>query len=302
MLEDLDNWLEVFKRLGASGKILAGYYLGEVSAEDALAAMMKAHTECDVISKAHAALPFQKNPTHVANLVLTPFVDAMAKDIYNRLWISTTGHTAPNASAMIYEFITNVDELKNLQVMREGIYVKLPKVHEPKTLNPGQWIGIRLPTGVNATWIHFRLDSKESTQQGRIQVSTDGGKTWTERSNVRSGLPGDMEIRHIDPAEGINAARYINASATPVSVTLNIVKIDVPADAAANVIETVVDGDLFSGFMLAPHTTLNVPLRGRINETNTRIIAVGPYTTNIVDGGLTISASETPVYVYEVIH
>lgn len=304
MIEDLDNWLEVFKRFGTMGKALTDYYRGNTTAEEALAIMMKMRTECEAISKAHAALPFQKNPTEVATLVLSPFVETMAKDIYNRLWVETTGKVAPKASAKVYEFITNVDALTNLEVVRDGIYVKLPKVHEPKTLEPGEWVGIRLPSGVTATWVHFVLDNDDAIEQGRLQVSVDGGKTWTERSVVRrgTGRAGEMEIRHINPKEGINAARYINVSNKPVTITLNLFKVDVPADATANVIEAVVDGDLNSAYTLAPNTTLNVPLQGSVKNENTKVIAVGHYTTVINDDGISIISAGDPVRVYEVIH
>lgn len=304
MREDLDNWLEVFQRFGTIGKSLTSYYRGEMSAEDALSVMMKMRTECEAISKTHAALPFQKNPTEVATLVLAPFVDTMAKDIYNRLWVETAGKPAPKASAKVYEFITNVDALKTLEVVRDGIYVKLPKVHEPKTLQPGEWVGIRLPNGVNATWVHFVLDNDDAITQGRVQVSTDGGNTWTDRSFVRrgTGRAGEMEIRHIQPSEGINAARYINTSKDSVTITLNLFKVDVPENATANVIEAVVDGDLYSSYTLAPNTTLNVPLQGHSTDANTRIIAVGHYTTAITDDGIAIIASDEAVRVYEVIH
>jgi hypothetical protein len=264
--------------------------------------MMKMKNECDTISKAHGALPFQKHPTEVATLVMKPFVDALAKDVYDRLWIETTGKSAPNTSAKVYEFITNIDALKNLEVVRDGIYVKLPKVHEPKTLAPGEWVGISLPSGVTATWVHFILDNNDAAEQGRIRVSTNGGQSWTERSVVRSGKPGEMEIRHINPKDGINAVRYINTSTKPVTITLNLFKVDVPADATANVIQSVVDGDLYSYYTLAPNTTLNVPLQGDVTNENTRIIAVGTYTTTLTPQGVAISATDTPVYIYEVIH
>ncbi|MDO4528054.1 MAG: beta-N-acetylglucosaminidase domain-containing protein [bacterium] len=304
MIEDLDNWLEVFQRFGTTGKALIDYYRGNTTAEEALAIMMKMRTESEAVSKAHAALPFQKNPTEVATLVLTPFVETMAKDIYNRLWQETAGKSAPNASAKVYEFITNVDTLSNLQVIRDGIYVKLPKVHEPKTLQPGEWVGIRLPSGVNATWVHFVLDNDDAITQGRVQVSTTGGMTWTERSIVRrgTGRAGEMEVRHINPKDGINAARYINTSTQPVTITLNLFKVDVPADATANVVAAVVDGDLYSSYTLAPNTTLNIPLQGSVTETNTRVIAVGHYTTAVTADGLAIIASDESVRIYELIH
>jgi hypothetical protein len=85
-------------------------------------------------------------------------------------------------------------------------------------------------------------------------------------------------------------------------ITLNLFKVDVPADATANVIQSVVDGDLYSYYTLAPNTTLNVPLQRDVTDENTRIIAVGTYTTTLTPQGVTISATDTPVYIYEVIH
>ncbi len=305
MVEDLDNWFEVFSRFGMIGQALTNHYRGtKISAAEALSMMMQMRYECDAVSAAHAALPFQKTPTEVATLVLTPFVELMAQDIYNRLWMEVAGKPAPNESSKVYEFITNVDELKSLQVIRDGIYVKLPKLFEPKTLATGDWVGIRLPDGVPAVWVHFVLDNDEVFTKGRLQVSNDGGATWTERSVVRSAskLAGEMEIRHIDPLEGINAVRYINLSTEPVTIKFNMFKVDVPPGSKANVLAAVVDGDLNSYFTLPANTALNVPLKGSVNEKNTRIIAVGSYTVSKAKGGITITSGDQPVRVYEVIH
>ena len=307
-LEDVTNWCQVFEAFGATGEILAKTLIGEVPEKEALRAVLNARAYCTEISKAHAAKPFQKNPTEVATLVLLPFQELAAATIYQHIWRNVTGKDAPasvNTSKM-YEFITNIDALKNLQVVRDGAYIRLPKVHEPKTIRPGEWLGIRLPEGVPAIWAHFMLDNPAACKQGRLQVSIDGGQTWGDRSMVI--LPdyqeGSMEIRHIKPEEGVNAVRYINTSALPLTVTLKMVKLDVPAGAEANVAAAMTDGDWHSCYTIAPGTQIRIPLVAPVTQANTRVLATGgTYTVTYEADAVVISADAThPVYIYEIIH
>ena len=307
-LEDVTNWCQVFEAFGETGETLSKALIGEVPEKEALRAVLMARAYCTEISKAHAAKPFQKNPTKVANRVLLPYQELAAATIYQHIWRNVAGKDAPvggNASKM-YEFITNIDALKNLQVARDGAYIRLPKVFEPKTIQPGEWFGIRLPEGVPAVWAHFMLDNPAACKQGRLQVSTDGGKSWGDRSMVilPNGQEGSMEIRHIKAKEGVNAVRYINASTQPVTVTLNMVKVDVPAGAEANVYGAMTDGDWHSCYTIEPGAKLRIPLAAPVTQDNTRVLATGgSFTVSYEEDAVIITADPIhPVNVYEVIH
>lgn len=307
-LEDVTNWCQVFEAFGQTGEILSKSLIGEVPEKEALRAVLNARAYCAGISKAHAAKPFQKNPTEVATLVLLPFQELAATTLYQHIWRTVTGKDAPETAntSKMYEFITNIDALKNLQVVRDGAYIRLPKVHEPKTIRPSEWFGIRLPDGVPAIWAHFMLDNPAACKQGRLQVSIDGGQTWGDRSMVI--LPdyqeGSMEIRHMKPEEKVNAVRYINTSALPLTVTLKMVKLDVPAGAEANVAAAMTDGDWHSCYTIAPGTQIRVPLTAPVTQANTRVLATGgTYTVTYESDAVVITADAThPVYIYEIIH
>ena len=305
-LEDVTNWCQVFELFGATGETLALTIAGKVSEEDALEATIDARGLWMDISHAHASKPFQKNPTEVATRVLKPFVEISLTAIYNHIWHKVAGKEPPKKLMKTYEFITNINELKNLKVARDGIYVRLPKVHEPKTIAPGQWFGIRLPDGVPAVWAHFILDNPAATKQGRLQVSTDGGQHWSDRSMVIlvDGAEGQVEIRHIKPEEGINAVRYINTSNEPLTVTLRMVKVDVPASAEVNHAIAMTDGDWHSCYTIDAGTEIRLPLTAPVTQENTRLLATGGnYTVIYEPDAIVIKADAAhPVHIYEVIH
>ncbi len=301
-LEDVTNWCQVFEAFGAMGEAAMLSLAGKLPPEEAVNTILAARATCAEVSRAHAAKPFQKNPTKVGTLVMAPFVEMLADTAYAQVWQKYAGKQPPKKVTKMYEFITNIDAIKNLEVARDGIYVRLPKVHEPKTIQPGEWFGIRLPNGVNVTWVHFILDNHDATKQGRLQVSTDGGATWHDRSNVTHN--DQLEIRHVNPADGINAARYINTSKQPVTVTLHQVKVDVPAEAEANVVATMTDGDWHTCYTLPAGQSVRIPLETPVTPKNTCILATGgEYNVTYEDDGVTIKAGATnAINVYEVIH
>ncbi len=301
--EELSDWIDLFTRFGAVGVNINQALEGKVPAAQALTAYFNYRAEHEAISKRHAAKPFQTNIA-VATRILAPYIKLAGETLYDQVWRQTAGKPAPKASAEVYHFITNVDALKNLRVSRQGTYVRLPRIMEPKTLQPGEWIGISLPNGVTATWVHLLLTSPESLAQGRVQVSRDGGKTWGERSTVQrgNGREGEIEIRHINPKDGINAMRYINVSDAPVTLTLNQFKVDVPADATANVFGAMTDGDMFSAYTLPAGTSASITFNDEVNETNTKVLAAGFLTIKYKGKTLELTAGDTPVAVHEVIH
>lgn len=300
-MDEVGDWIDLFGAFGQNGVAQQQALRGALSEAEGLQEALRYRSEVERISKVHAAKPFQTN-IEVATRVLVPYLDRVSNVLYTRLWKKVTGHgPKAAAAAQAYRFITNVPALSNLQVARDGIYVKLPEIYEPKTLKPGEWIGIELPQGVPATWVHFKLDNADASRQGRIQLSRDFGKTWGERATVISPN-GEMEVRHIQPTEAITAARYINTSDKPVEITLRLFKLDVPEDATANTIASMTDNDLASGYTLDPGDSIEVSLEAPVSKRNTCVLAVGPFTTDFQDKGITIRAGNKPVTVYEIIH
>jgi len=300
-LEDAADWLAAFRAFGRSGAALCDALAGDLPPEKALCIFLAARAERRDISRRHGAKPFQKSPVEVATRILTPFQDVVADLLHARLW-ALCGKTPPKAASRAYRFITNVPALADLRVQRDDIYVRLPKIHEPKTLAPGEWIGIQLPDGVPAVWVHFWLGSAEATRQGRVQVSRDGGASWGERATViqGSGKPGEMEIRRISPDDRINAVRYINVSNAPVALTLELFKVDVPPDAHANHPDSMTDGSLATCYTLPARQTVRVPLAGP--GAKPVVLADGPLAAVREEADeLVLVAGETGVDVYEIV-
>ena len=302
-LEDVADWCRVFVNTGLTGVALMDALTGEASETAALNMALNLREKNAAISRAHAAKPFQKKPTEVATRVLVPFLNLVEETVYQRLWQSVAGKPAPKAASASYVWMTNISSLQGLQVIRDGIYVRLPKVHEPKTVAPGEWFGIRLPEGVPAVWAHFILEADAAIKQGRLEVSSDGGKTWHVRRMVcrGNGQQGEMELRNIRPADGVNAVRYVNISNKPVTVTLRQVKVDVPANAVANDAASMCDGDLRSGYTLAPNRKVKIPLSGATAE-NTCVLASGTVTAVFKADGVTLTAGAKGAVVYEIVH
>ena len=301
---EVSDWITLFRSFGDTGATLTAALAGKGTPDAALNRLLAYRAEQALLSKRNGQKPYQQGAgIEVASRVLTPCANRMGEALYDRLWRETTGKPAPKAQAKLYDFITNVESLKHFTVSRKGTFVQLPRVMEPKTLQPNDWIGIRLPEGVSATWVHFILESADAPKQGRVQVSTDGGKTWSERATVvgGNGKVGEMEIRHINAKDGINAARYINLSKEPVTITLRQFKVDVPKDATANVFASMTDGDLASGYTLAAGQSVRVPLAGA-TEANTKILAAGPVTAAFDAEGLTLTAGDAPAVVHEIVH
>ena len=137
-----------------------------------------------------------------------------------------------------------------------------------------------------------------------VQVSTDGGKTWGERATVvrGNGQEGEMEIRHINANDGINAARYVNVSDKPVTVTFRQFKVDVPADATANVVAAMTDGDLASGYTLEPKQSIRVALAAPVTAANTKVLSVGAVEVRMESDAVVLTVGDAPATVYEIVH
>ncbi len=297
------DWVDLFGRLGVTGQTLNDAIAGNVTPENALIQYFAYRADHEAISKRHAELPFQTR-IDVATRVMTPYLDLCGEQLYDRLWMETTGRLAPKTAAKVYEFITNIDSLKNTQVTREGTHVKAARILEPRTLASGEWFGIALPTGVMATWVHFVLTNNEAATLGRIQLSRDGGKSWGERAMVvrGNGQDGEMEVRHIHPHDGINAVRYINISDQPVTVTLKQVKVDVPADATANVATAMTDGDMLSAYTLLAGETVRVMISSIPDKEHIKVLSSAPVTVDTDEHGLVISAGNQITTIHEIIY
>lgn len=100
----------------------------------------------------------------------------------------------------------------------------------------------------------------------------------------------------------MNAARFVNVSDKPLTITLEQFKVDVPRDAQANVAEVMTDGDLESGYVLAPGQTVRVSLQAPVTAQNVAVLATGEVKVVVEADGVSLSAGKSGAKVYEIVH
>lgn len=308
-LEETSLWLDLFVQEGKLGTILVNGLLGKIQSEKALNAelltrVMTQNRMKRYLASAHESDRKWMHQVKTASRVMKPFMNDCVKNLRTQLWKEITGSEPPEYSAPVYRLITNVDSLKSFQINRKGTYVMLQQILEPKTLNPGDWVGISLPAGVPVTWVHFILDNPDTAKQGKIQTSTDGGKSWSNASVVVSGngKRGEIEVRNISQDRGINAARYLNTSTKPITVTFKQFKVDVPADATANVPESMTDGSFESSYTLPAGKQIRVPLASPVTAANTKVLADGAFEISYQPNGVILKAKKRDVNIHEIVH
>ncbi len=249
---EVANWLEPFQAQGEAGLSVCWAMMQDTleTKKTAINTVLTA----DTIRRKYSDL---QNKTLFPSAVFTgsrhiqPMLDAARDALYRELYLEIAGKEPPaKRTGNLYRFITNVDALTPYQVSRDDQYVKLQPIFETKTLKPGEWAGIALPPGINATWVHFKLENPNAAKQGRIEVSTDAGKNWAPLEKVNVSMEGAELQRALDAQrDKINAARFINISDKPLDITFKLFKLDVPKGATTNLPETMMDGDLDSGYV-----------------------------------------------------
>ncbi len=179
-----------------------------------------------------------QNPSKLAELVVMPFLTK----IYKNSWAAFAGKKGGEGASgdeSPYRVITDIPQMKNVQVGREKQYVRLAKVYEPVKFEQGQSLGLSLPNGVPATYIHLTFANADAAKAGTLEVSTDGEK-WTKQSAKIRG--GNVET-NIDPAKKIRFMRFVNRSGKAFTSRIEQFKFDVPEDAKVNARGAAFDGD-----------------------------------------------------------
>lgn len=305
-VEEIRNWLIPFAAMAEAGsEVCEAYASGTLDdIADAIESLLLADSTRRHYSDLQQKTQFPSvvNP---ASRHVRPMLEAARDGLYTQAYVAVTGRRPDlnRKGNVVYRFATNVPALEGYTVTRDGIYVRLPEIFEPKTLQPGEWAGIILPPGIAANWVHFILQSSDAAKQGRIEVSKDRGMTWAPLSNVRIGRDGAELQRPLDPkADGVTAARYINVSDKPVTVTFKQFKLDVPRDAVANVPETMTDDDMTSGYTFAKGESKTIPLPGvKVGKTTVLPLGCGDFDVTYGADSVTIRAKEDGVTVYEII-
>lgn len=302
---EIEYWTKSFGELGKIGA-LAGSLIENSEKSDAekvfafreiAVAKVRQQDYFEAQKKRHREETFPSDKRwatgcRVATKVLTPLADELVGGEWKKFYASFGGNTAA-APRGAYKAFTNVEALGDVQAERSGIYVNLKRILEVVRLTPAQFIGLELPEGVPATYVHVKLDDADAAKKCRIEISADG-ETWTDFNARVNG--GELQ-NPVDPKAGVRFFRLVNKSPAPVEFRISLFKFDVPADSKANTREAMTDGDLSS------YCTLTAPETFTADEGETiHVITDAPTLTRTSPNEITVPASpQTPVRVFEVL-
>lgn len=263
---EIEFWVKSFRQLGEAGAAAvvlasgrAGDGAGHMRQFSRIATAKLRQRQFSAAQKQrHFEETFESDKRNskgceVATRVITPAVDELLATEWKKAY-GLLGGKASGGNA-VYRAFSTAAALKNVQAEREGIYVSLKRVLEVVKLAPGEHIGLALPEGVFANYIHIKLDNAKAAAACKVEVSTDG-KTWQEFSARRGG--GEIQ-NPVDVNRRIRYFRMANASPGTVSFRIGKFKFDVPADAKANTLAATADGDPLSHFTISKATTFTGP-------------------------------------------
>jgi len=224
--------------------------------------------------------------------VVAPFIRETFKKALAKNYSSLAGkNTQSTKKDELYKVITSVQALKNVGANRNGIYVNFNRVNEVITLEPNDYLGLMLPEGVPANYVHIKLNNPNLPNLGKIQVSLDG-QNWAD-FNARSN--GEEMQNPIDAKRGIKAARYINTSGSRMEIKINQFKLDVPADAFPNRVDSIVDGDPESSYSgtFSAGQKISLPAPEELKKASKiRLYTSGKFSAEISNGSLVITSGE----------
>lgn len=251
--EEIQCWVRTLTATGKLGMALIPFVdgnrdiAGRVDAACKVMAALDGRNQASEAQRAHAkqlGAPHQ-NPAKLGGLHVKPFIDAMITDGWNTV-VRGAGSEVKVRQLQSYKAFSNVKQLKNAQAERNGIYVNLRKINEQVSIAPDEYVGMALPEGVFANYIHVELDNPKASESGLIEVSCDG-KNWREQNVRKNGQEMQTEL---NVNQKIRYFRYRNTVATPIVVRFNRFKFDVPGDSRANDQGAMFDGDPLSFFTI----------------------------------------------------
>jgi hyaluronoglucosaminidase len=179
-----------------------------------------------------------------AGSIVNPFVKNGLGNLFGAIYTSITGKQggANIDVSSFYKMISNHPAMGNIQVVRKGKYVNISPMLEVVSLGEGEFFGIELPIGIYANYVHARLDNKEASSRGLVELSKDG-ISWMPAQVSKNGqeLHGALDVN-----DQIRFARFSNVSKDRLDVKINMFKLDVPEESRINSEEALYDGDINS--------------------------------------------------------
>lgn len=216
--------------------------------------------------------------------VLKPFVQNLFQLRASEIHTSITGEkpAAKGLSEAFFKPITNMTSLNNLQLTRDGKYIKINPILEILKLNPGDFIGIELPEGIFANYVHTILGNKEVSEYGEIQGSKNG--TDWKKINTRNN-EGTMQAR-LEEEDKIRFVRYINISDNTVALKTDLFKVDIPENSRVNNPGAMTD-KMVSSYYKMPVSEESINISAPEDKQVTSVMILGDFansTVHFVDG------------------
>ena len=267
---EIEYWVNSFEQLGKAGTAVITLASGKGGNGESHMALfseiVKAKTMQQEFSDAQKKRHFEETfPSDkqwakgckVATLVLTPLID----ELFTAEWAKASELLGGKLGAgnVAYKAFSNAKDLKGIQAERDGKFVSLKRVLEVIKLAPNKHIGLALPSGVHANYIHIKLDNEDAAKACRIEVSTDS-KTW-KPFNAKTG---NGELHNpVTVADGIRFFRMVNILKETIEFRIEKFKFDVPADAKGSSVAAATDGDPMSFYEVTKKQTFTGPAKAK---------------------------------------
>lgn len=193
----------------------------------------------------------------VATLVLTPLVDELFAAEWTKAYKLLGGKASTDNAS--YKAFSNASGLKEIQAERSGKFVSLGRILEVVKLKPKQHIGLALPKGVYANYIHVKLSDSEAANACKIEVSSDW-KKW-KPFNAKTGN-GELH-NSLNVKDKVRFFRLVNQSSKTVEFRIEKFKFDIPAGAKNNSVSASTDGDPTTFYTVTAQETFTGPANAR---------------------------------------
>lgn len=269
---EIEYWVKSFGELGKSGTAVLQLASGnggngashmQLFSSIASAKAQQEHTFFDAQKQRHFEETFPSDKRwatggKVATLVLSPMVE----ELFTAEWAKAYGKLAGEKSTSklaAYKAFSSVPGLGNVEAERDGNFVSLRRILEVVKMQPDQHIGIELPEGVHANYIHVTLSDAEAAQACGIEVSSDA-ETWVKFNAKKDG--GNIQ-NPLNVKDEIRFFRLVNHSSQAVEFRIEKFKFDVPEGSVSNSVAATTDGDPASFYTITEQQTFTGPAKAK---------------------------------------
>ena len=121
------------------------------------------------------------------------------KDVYER-YFPVVGTTVGTIAAIAG---------KGQHFERGESLIVVDEILEQVTAKSGDWFGMKMAKNVTFNYVWLNFGAKDAVDAGQIELSKDGGKTW---SRVDLSVDGGLIYGHVASEAKYNAVRWINKS------------------------------------------------------------------------------------------